>query len=401
MGKQCSCVRVGIFFDGTGNNQGNVSQPLSNIALLHGLYPQGEVGGQAFIKLYVEGVGTTTGEADSLYAQGTGRGATGVQARVNQALVRVGEQLRLLAVPERVEFDLFGFSRGAATARQLANQLGSDEGLPAELQRARVINFIGLFDTVAAIVEPLRGQFDPADARLGGLCLGLPEGIARQVVQLVARDEQRHNFALVLSGNDIIVPGVHSNIGGGYAQSMLEQVLLNKPFSSRVTQATQAERTNAYAQAHALLTELGDPVARVLTWEEPVSGARAQRDEAQKDVYAAVYREREVYGHLSRVYLSIMRELGLRHGVPFLPLGDVEAHRVPDELRGISRSLHDYVLNGGAGLTAEEEALLQKRYVHASAHWNALKGLRCSGLDVLFVDRPAQGGRVVHENPVG
>jgi hypothetical protein len=324
-----------------------------------------------------------------------------VQARVNQALVRVGEQLRLLAVPERVEFDLFGFSRGAATARQLANQLGSDEGLPAELQRARVINFIGLFDTVAAIVEPLRGQFDPADARLGGLCLGLPEGIARQVVQLVARDEQRHNFALVLSGNDIIVPGVHSNIGGGYAQSMLEQVLLNKPFSSRVTQATQAERTNAYAQAHALLTELGDPVARVLTWEEPVSGARAQRDEAQKDVYAAVYREREVYGHLSRVYLSIMRELGLRHGVPFLPLGDVEAHRVPDELRGISRSLHDYVLNGGAWLTAEEEALLQKRYVHASAHWNALKGLRCSGLDVLFVDRPAQGGRVVHENPVG
>ncbi|MFJ4066447.1 phospholipase effector Tle1 domain-containing protein [Pseudomonas sp. NPDC089996] len=401
MGKQYSGVRVGIFFDGTGNNQANAAQPPSNIALLHGLYPQGEVGDQAFIKLYVEGVGTTTGAPDSLYAQGTGRGATGVQARVEQALARAGEQLRLLAVPERVEFDLFGFSRGAAAARQLANRLGSDEGLPTELQRARAINFIGLFDTVAAIVEPLRGHFDPADARLGDLCLGLPEGIARQVVQLVARDEQRHNFALVRSGNDIIVPGAHSDIGGGYPQSMLEQVLLNKPFSSRVTQATPAERTAAYAKAQALLADLGDPRPRVLSWEVPVSGGRAQRDEAQKHVYAAAYREREVSGHLARVYLSIMRELGLRNGVPFLPLGGVEAHRVPDELRGISDTLHDHVLNGGEGLSAEQEALLQARFIHASAHWNALKGLRSSALDVLFVDRPAQGGRVVHENPVG
>jgi hypothetical protein len=73
---------------------------------------------------------------------------------------------------------------------------------------------------------------------------------------------------------------------------------------------------------------------------------------------------------------------------------------VPDELLGISGKLHDHVLSGGAGLSAEEEALLQARYVHASAHWNALKGARNSELDVLFVDRPAQGGRVVHENPV-
>lgn len=52
-----------------------------------------------------------------------------MQARVTQALTRVAEQLRLLAVPERVEFDLFGFSRGAAAARHLANQLGCDEDL--------------------------------------------------------------------------------------------------------------------------------------------------------------------------------------------------------------------------------------------------------------------------------
>lgn len=69
MGKQYSGVRVGIFFDGTGNNQGDATQPPSNIARLHGLYPQVQVGDQAFIKLYVEGVGTTTGAPNSLYAQ--------------------------------------------------------------------------------------------------------------------------------------------------------------------------------------------------------------------------------------------------------------------------------------------------------------------------------------------
>ncbi|WP_060508117.1 DUF2235 domain-containing protein [Pseudomonas sp. NBRC 111124] len=401
MGKQYSGVRVGIFFDGTGNNQGNATQPPSNIALLHGLYPQGQVGAQQFIKLYVEGVGTTTGAPDSLYAQATGRGATGVQARVSQALTGVAEQLRLLAVPERVEFDLFGFSRGAAAARHLANQLGTEEDLPAELQRARAINFIGLFDTVAAIVDPLRGHFDPADGHQGDLRLGLPASIARQVVQLVARDEHRHNFALVRSCNDIIVPGVHADIGGGYPESMQEQVLLSRPFSNQVTQATPAERTQAYAKASASLADFGEPLPRVLTWEVPANGGRAQRDEVQKHVYAAAYRERQVSGHLSRVYLSIMRELGLRNGVPFLPVGDVEAHRVPEELQGVSGTLHDHVLNGGAGLSAEQETLLQTRYIHASAHWNALKGLHSSGLDTLFVDRPAQGGRVVHDNPVG
>jgi len=37
--------------------------------------------------------------------------------------------------------------------------------------------------------------------------------------------------------------------------------------------------------------------------------------------------------------------------------------------------------------------------VHASANWNALKGLHGSVLDVLFVNRPGAGGRVVHANP--
>lgn len=51
------------------------------------------------------------------------------------------------------------------------------------------------------------------------------------------------------------------------------------------------------------------------------------------------------------------------------------------------------------GLSEEEQRLLRDRYMHASANWNALKGLRNSVLDVLFVNRPGVGGRVAHANP--
>ncbi|MBV4492382.1 phospholipase effector Tle1 domain-containing protein [Pseudomonas oryzicola] len=414
-------LRFGVFFDGTGNNQNNVAQvealeslgasyanALSNVALLHALYPaQGSDGRMAFLKRYVEGVGTLAGEADQMYAFATGSGATGVEARVAEALADVAEQLRgwcqahPQARPERVEFDLFGFSRGAAAARHLANLLHDSGERLMPVPCRVVINFIGLFDTVAGIVAPLQGDFDPADDRYASLRLGLGPGIARQTVQLVARDEQRHNYPLVCSGHDIVLPGVHSNIGGGYPETMQEQVLLCKPQSQRVPWDVRAEQTGVYATMNALLASMAEARgSQVLAWEVPVAGDRL--DGAQKQVYAAVYRERQVAGQLSRVYLSIMRELAVRAGVPLAPLGGQTEHRLPEELLEISRKLHAFAMGDRQqpGLTVEEEQLLRHRYIHASANWNALKGLHGSVLDVLFVNRPGVGGRVAHPNPV-
>lgn len=417
-------LRFGVFFDGTGNNLhnataegeqgdkgGSYGNALSNVALLHALYPADAAcadGPQAFLKRYVEGVGTLAGEADHVYASATGHGRTGAEARVAEALQGMAEQLRAWrqahpqATLEGVEFDLFGFSRGAAAVRHLANLL--HEGAGGLLLACKTsINFIGLFDTVAAIIAPLQGDFDPADGRHGGLRLGLGADIARHVVQLVAEDERRHNFPLVRSGHDIVLPGVHSNIGGGYPETLLEQVLLCKPQSQCVPLGTRVEQCRVHAKVSALLAsafdDMGEPRPRVMTWEEPIAGGR--RDEAQKQVYAAVYRERHVAGHLSRVYLSVMRALAVRAGVPFAPLGAQAEHRLPDELSGISRKLHAFALGetGQVGLSEEEQRLLRDRYMHTSANWNALKGLRNSVLDVLFVNRPGAGGRVVHANP--
>lgn len=39
-----------------------------------------------------------------------------------------------------------------------------------------------------------------------------------------------------------------------------------------------------------------------------------------------------------------MRELAVRAGVPFAPLGGQAEHRLPEELLGISRKLHEFAL---------------------------------------------------------
>ncbi|MGE8324992.1 T6SS phospholipase effector Tle1-like catalytic domain-containing protein [Pseudomonas urmiensis] len=431
-------LRLGVFFDGTGNNfcnslraddnpaaadtrQGSYANAPSNVALLHQLYPTGlaELPDGALrhcFKLYVEGIGTTRGAQDSLYHQLTGRGSTGVKARVAQAVRAIVEQLLgwRQAYPGgrtvTLEFDLFGFSRGAAAARHLVNdlRLGEKSQLAQALASLAIrceitIEFVGLFDTVAAIVAPLKGNFSPANGRYSGLRLGLEPGVAKQVVQLVAGDERRYNYPLVRTEHDIVLPGVHSDIGGGYPERSVERVLLSKPQSNRLPLRTPVTQSRAYALAQAQLQcEYSDspaPRPTIITWEIPAGGGR--RELPEKQVYAALQREREVCGHLSRIYLRIMHALAVRSGVPFAELDEArQAWRLPQALHEISRKLHAFALGCTAqpGLTEEEQQLLQGRYIHASAHWNPLKGLRNSILDLTYIDRPAEGGRAVHAN---
>ena len=67
---------------------------------------------------------------------------------------------------------------------------------------------------------------------------------------------------------------------------------------------------------------------------------------------------------------------------------------IPDELRPIAAKLQAYALGEDfTGLSEEEIALLCRRYIHLSAHWNAAKGKHNSALAVMFINRPAEGGK--------
>jgi type VI secretion system secreted protein VgrG len=475
-------LRIGVFFDGTGNNKansetvaacyapdakldeaaeevqkycaaygydGNGSSPdnsygndVSNIARLYDLYadhsskpiPADEE--KAFLRIYVEGIGTKSNGEDSYHGLITGRGETGVVARVEQTPAKILEQIRLFqegnpnVVIEKIEFDIFGFSRGAAAARHFANEVLNGEksvlalALPAtstifsrsfnwRIKAGVSINFIGLFDTVAAIAKPGFFDFTVANGRNPGVNLRLPNGCANKVVHLVARDEVRENFALnSLGSTDLVLPGVHSDLGGGYLPIAQEKLLLGKPATSTVDESMTATRSAAYLSAEkeafawygkgVIDVEGPRNKIKVAYWERLLPYSKEQggtKTEREKKVYAAASIERPVRGELSLVYLRIMRELALRHDVPFKQIPDTPALRLPEELEPIHTKLQAYALGDTQieGLTIEERAMLRSRYIHLSASWNAARDFDSSDLSIMFINRPAHDGkRVVH-----
>lgn len=135
---------------------------------------------------------------------------------------------------KKIRVSIFGFSRGAAQARGFSNwfiEMCRDAsggamtlaGIPVE------IDFLGLFDTVASVglansVLVADGHMEWADAERG-LRIA-PE--VKQCLHLVSAHELRRSFPLdsvsvgqSLPANcvEIVYPGVHSDLGGGYKPS--------------------------------------------------------------------------------------------------------------------------------------------------------------------------------------
>jgi Uncharacterized alpha/beta hydrolase domain (DUF2235) len=133
--------------------------------------------------------------------------------------------LPLPYIPE-VSISAFGFSRGAAEAAAFCHWLhavipnGQIAGMPVKFK------FLGLFDCVASVgiadsarrIAPFAGVLDGHFAWASEILQPLP--MVQQVVHMVAAHEQRLNFPLtrVNAANvvEIVYPGMHSDVGGGY-----------------------------------------------------------------------------------------------------------------------------------------------------------------------------------------
>jgi type VI secretion system secreted protein VgrG len=469
-------LRIGVFFDGTGNNLANSSttekcrrddlqllderalqetlaycaqhdysdsggsgifdqvpddsygNAASNVAHLHDMYrndtllvlpPDTKI---AHIRAYLEGIGTTSGESDSLIGQGTGLGDTGVVARVEQSPKKILNQLKLLMGlnPElkisNIEFDIFGFSRGAAAARHFANEVLKPNGgalattLNAQTQGLvpsfdwavnTSINFIGLFDTVAAIVDVSRDDFSPANNDNPGVNLYLPSGCARKVLQLAARDEQRENFALnsvAPQHQEIRLPGVHSDLGGGYRPRMTEKLLISPPRSVLVTLGRPLERSNAWRETQMAIRQLeqrglpGEGEIKPVHKYFATAGQHGNSSQNQRAIVAASIK-REVRGELSRVYLRIMRALAVKHEVPFKEIPDNTSFAIPSDLQAITEKITAVVMGQGERLSRTEEQHLHARYIHLSAHWTPSKGL--------LINKPAKQRQIYRNSPQG
>lgn len=138
-------------------------------------------------------------------------------------------------VIRNIHVSIFGFSRGAAAARAFANWLQVLCGLDARERGVAGLtlggfavhfDFMGLFDTVASVgtaaLHPqAHGHQAWADSQR---TLRVPAGV--KCLHLVSAHEQRRSFPLdsiSVGGQlpagctEIVFPGVHSDLGGGYA----------------------------------------------------------------------------------------------------------------------------------------------------------------------------------------
>jgi hypothetical protein len=295
-------VTIAMFFDGTGNNKDNTDERLkqssiyrektgqnssyendySNVARLFQNY-QDKKGSYTFGH-YVEGMGTKKDQKDDNTGTGLGSGDTGIATRVKESCKWIADKLSDLLhsqnpkIVNRLTIDVFGFSRGAATARLFLYEIkrngytakkiyihqgyilvddmkqqtdfsefpkGGYLGAYCKMNTVQIntiiIRFAGLFDCVASysdglfIPESLSNKKNPTDNTpeefkddTKELHLDAIGYLASRVIHFTAADEHRGNFPLTTinsagsKGTSYSFPGVHSDVGGCYQDNMKE-----------------------------------------------------------------------------------------------------------------------------------------------------------------------------------
>ena len=236
-------LRIGIFFDGTGNNDDN-SNKYSNVKYLYDMH----LGDGKDIednyttrKFYQRGVGSHEDDSDFESAMGVG-----AKKRFDNVMFHIEKYINDYQekadgnIPTIIQLDVFGFSRGAAMARHFVNCIKQNYFDFKDLDvnkrfsdRNININFLGVFDTV--------GSFGIAGDNIDpGYSFYIdPSWIEKKAVHFYALNEYRwgfdlqammeqqdSNYPIDIADEKLIelgLPGVHSDIGGGYEMNKLEQ----------------------------------------------------------------------------------------------------------------------------------------------------------------------------------
>lgn len=196
------------------------------------------------LQTYIEGAGSIDMEKDKDLGYMFGIFTTGIPKKVEKGIFNVvtllneNHQNKKLIIKE-LTLDVFGFSRGAAAARYfIYKALESELAIRTQLleqgyklrRNAVKVCFVGLYDTVSAYgfwkTATGLGESNTDSLKLDAIAR------AKQVIQLAAADEHREFFSLTdihsARGNSrqIFLPGVHSDIGGGYRDNVTEKQVI-------------------------------------------------------------------------------------------------------------------------------------------------------------------------------
>ena len=268
-------VRLSLFYDGTLNNRVNIAERekaklnklikspyyshktddgnnsydngRTNIAIMEPHLRKKSKGYDIVLKAYIEGQGTFDLKGDSTLGYAMGGGDSGVASR---AVTGIDRGLNLISNDfdskrnciKKLTIDVFGFSRGAATARYAIHlllkgstkwdseysdgyeqivspilELIANRGI--EIYESAVeICFAGLYDTVLSVYLSQYLKFKWVGNKLEQNAVKH----AKKTLHLAAADEHRQDFPLHniksagSKGEEYFLPGVHSDVGGSY-----------------------------------------------------------------------------------------------------------------------------------------------------------------------------------------
>ncbi|MBD8213527.1 phospholipase effector Tle1 domain-containing protein [Erwinia persicina] len=407
---QAQCVRLKYGLSGT--SAGSHLGYYTNVHWLNTLYKQNipPSDGVGQYAIYIEGIGTESGEGDSGYGMATGRGDTGVVRKTDKAVAALSAGIQgylarhadasSFAIKE-LQFDIFGFSRGAATARHFANRVFSQERVIISAIKSGLgdvefsgtpggkTRFLGIFDTVAAIGTPTNG-LNPHSADTGDVNIVLRPGVAQKVFHITAQHECRFNFALNSvkpSWPELALPGVHSDIGGGYNPDEHEAYFLTRPEFETVPLSTPDSETRIYRRACEELKMMdGYPAITLLLNAMEVNVDTWHDDRMPADRYglpqkrsgAALVIDRPTRNDWSKVVLRVMLDAAQDAGAVFDPIRDTNIElRLRPELNSFCEKaivMGRAARNGQSaiGFTTPEIEMLTGQYLHCSANWNSV-----------------------------
>lgn len=247
----------------------------TNIALLEPFYGGSSKNDDFIFRIYICGSGTSNdiNKGENTIGLGFGQGETGVIQKVIDVYNSIYK--KLIRFPQylvdSINFDVFGFSRGATSARILASVLKNKQ---SELSKFIIkqssanqlveyldiitIRFLGIYDTVssvgvleknnitniigdsteywvnkATILSNIHKKVWSRNHQNNVKDLGLNEIKSNFIFHICAKDEYRENFALVTCNNneseELYVPGCHADVGGGYNHNFKYKIkLLNE-----------------------------------------------------------------------------------------------------------------------------------------------------------------------------
>lgn len=371
--KERNDVYLGVFFDGTSNNRENIEgrrkdtelkntyasnkdgsntsygNDHSNVDRLENAYLNEKK--KHYYSIYVEGIGTKNPDknpdgtldyyGDFTRGQGYGKGETGLFEKVEkgcQDIVKKLQEEKELNI-STLYVDVFGFSRGATAARIFVNELYKvknpkdkdtyNQGylgkafkeLGYKVKPYRIkIRFLGLYDTVSSYGSNVFDDIDADKVPLKIPAVGF-------TVHLTAEDEYRENFPLtnIISAGansiELILPGCHSDIGGGYKNG--EEIVILTESAPII----EAEKKHVLEQG----------------WFLP-----GQLKELPPLVSYYLKGTRTLSNKYSFVILHLMAEFGKRkYKIPWKYETELDHHyKIPKELNKVKERIDAYAFEG-------------------------------------------------------